>query len=95
MFNLTKTLEGRTSGGTTGNILVLNADQISSCGGFYDEITQNMLLLDNNPPHRKIYLSHWEKRVVFHVIHKPWLLPGVAGFPKVVFSVFYIAISEA
>lgn len=88
-------LEGKKDGGTTGNVLVLSADQISLCRGFYDELAQNMLLLDNNPLHRKIYLSHWEKKVLFHVINKPWLLVGVAEFLKVVFSVFHIAFSEA
>lgn len=61
---------------------------ISVCGEFY-EITQNMLLLENDPSHRKIHLSHWENKVVFHIINKPWLLLGVAGFFfRTVFSVF-------
>lgn len=74
-----------------GNFLVCSADQISICRGFYDEIAQNMLLLGNNPPYRKMYLSDCEKKSCLSCYQQTLV---VVEFPKVVFSVFHIAFSE-
>lgn len=49
--------------------------RLSSAGDFVVKLFMT-LLLENNPPYRKIYPSHWEKKAVFHVISKPWLLLG-------------------